>query len=92
MTNQEAYTHIKSRLKEYIQCTDDNIALYTALKALEKQIPIKPKNYDDVMQFYIECPTCNKIFDSWFRYKDCTQHCPYCSQAISLYDKSEVTE
>ena len=40
MTNQEAYTHIKSRLKEYIQCTDDNIALYKALKALEKQIPI----------------------------------------------------
>ena len=38
MTNQEAYDHIKSRLKEYIQCTADNIALYTALKALEKQI------------------------------------------------------
>ena len=38
MTNQEAYDHIKSRLREYIQCTADNIALYTALEALEKQI------------------------------------------------------
>ena len=67
-------------------------ALEMAEKALEKQILKKPKHYDDTEHFYIECPVCNKRFDSRFRYKDCTQRCPYCSQAISLYGESEATD
>ena len=35
MTNEEAYKHIKSRFNVYVQCTDDNFALHTALEALE---------------------------------------------------------
>lgn len=38
MTYEEALKHIKPRLKLYIQCTDDNIALHKAIEALEKQI------------------------------------------------------
>lgn len=67
-------------------------ALEMAEEALQKQMTIRPKHYDDVEQFYIECPTCNKRFDSRFKYKDCTQRCPYCSQAISLHVESEATD
>ena len=81
--------------KEYMYGKDRQSlcqALEMAEEALQKQIPIEPKNYDDILQHYIECPTCNKIFDSRFRYKDCTQRCPYCSQAVSLYGESEAID
>lgn len=49
-------------------------------EALEKQIPKKPIKYDDCEQFFIECPCCQKRFDSRLGYKGC----PYCLQAIRL--------
>lgn len=49
-------------------------------KALEKQIAKKPIKYDDCEQFFIECPCCQKRFDSRLGYKGC----PYCLQAIRL--------
>ena len=75
--------------KEYMYGKDrQNLcqALEMAEKALEKQIPKKPKHYDDTEYFYIECPVCNKRFDSRPKY----ENCPYCSQAISLYGESEA--
>ena len=57
-----------------------NLVIYTAISALEKQIPKKPLHWDDCEQFYIECPCCGKRYDSRLGYKGC----PYCLQAIKL--------
>ena len=53
-------------------------AMRECKQALEKQIPQKPIKYDDCEQFFVECPCCQKRFDSRLGYKGC----PYCLQAI----------
>lgn len=61
MTYEEALKHIKPRLKLYIQCTDDNIALHKAIEALEKQIPKKPYIDNENGVYEKEyCPTCHR--------------------------------
>ena len=60
--------------------TANNECINLCKKALEKQIPKKPIKYDNCEQFFIECPCCQKRFDSRLGYKGC----PYCLQAIRL--------
>ena len=57
-------------------------AVEVVKQALEKQIPKKPIKYDDCEQFFIECPCCQKRFDSRLGYKGC----PYCLQALDWSD------
>ena len=93
MTEREAISWLRTTMSCAEELCEYEIeAFEVAEKALEKQIPKKPEHYDDTEYFYIECPTCNKRFGSRFKYKDCTQRCPYCSQAVSLYGESEVNE
>lgn len=89
MTPQEAIKNIDDILDspylydesiDYQLTTDDIECLEMSKKALEKQIPKKPIKYDDCEQFFIECPCCQKRFDSRLGYKGC----PYCLQAIRL--------
>jgi len=62
MTEQEAIAYLKPRLRLFIQCTDDNIALNKAMSALDKQIPKKPKKYYycDSEAVGCDCPTCGE--------------------------------
>lgn len=92
MTNEEAIEILNNVFQDGRTKEPIARAVFLGIKALEKQIPKKPEHYDDTEYFYIECPTCNKRFDSRFRYKDCTQRCPYCSQAVSLYGEGEANE
>lgn len=59
---------------------EDREHILTVMEAVEKQIAKKPIKYDDCEQFFIECPCCQKRFDSRLGYKGC----PYCLQTIRL--------
>lgn len=60
--------------------------LKMAIKALEKQIPKKPVNYDSVP--HSRCPVCNnsvKVFEDAHEY----HYCLYCGQALDWDNKDE---
>lgn len=80
MTPQEAIEILEVNAICSPQATKFKKAVEVAKQALEKQIPKKPIKYDDCEQFFIECPCCQKRFDSRIGYKGC----PYCLQAIKL--------
>ena len=84
MTPQEAISALKQinlkRVHPFYDWEEMSEVRDTAINALEKQIPKKPIKYDDCEQFFIECPCCQKRFDSRLGYKGC----PYCLQAIRL--------
>ena len=65
---------------EFQRCTSSEFddAIYTAIEALEKQVPKKP--------IKLTCPTCgfDKIDNSWWVFT----YCPKCGQLLDW----EVTE
>ena len=72
MTNREAIEWIKDMLEQnwYIyNCERYHIeALSLAIEALEKQMPKKPKEYEDK---YYACPNCGNVtMMKWERYPD----------------------
>ena len=81
MTNEQAIKVLQS-IKDFRE-PDLTYALEIGIEAIKKQIPKKPEHYDDTEYFYIECPVCNRRFDSRLKYSGC----PYCLQAISLSTK-----
>ena len=85
MTNEQAIKVLIYHYGNHEWCTkyDADEALKMAIKALEKQIPVRPEIYDDCERFFIECPVCHKRFDSRSKYNGC----PYCLQAISFNAK-----
>ena len=55
---------------EFQRCTSSEFddAIYVAIKALEKQIPKQPKEYEDK---YYTCPNCGNVtMMKWERYPD----------------------
>ena len=74
MTREEAISNLKMILDEATE-TDEAICYVTsndaeainmAIKALEKQIPMKPNEYED--KFYA-CPVCgNVVHHKWVKY------------------------
>lgn len=82
MTPQEAIQFLKEIIAGCHILRDRQLKAVceVSINALEKQIPKKPIKYDDCEQFFIECPCCQKRFDSRLGYKGC----PYCLQAIRL--------
>ena len=70
MTPQEAIETIKIAIAEveWDYPMDYTVAFEEAIKALEKQIPKKPKEYEDK---YYACPNCGNVtMMKWERYPD----------------------
>lgn len=70
MTPQEAIETIKIAIAEveWDYTMDYTVAFEEAIKALEKQIPKKPKEYEDK---YYACPNCGNVtMMKWERYPD----------------------
>ena len=76
-------------------CGDcDNCVLGKAIEALEKQIPMKPKEYED--KFYA-CPVCgNVVLHKWVKYPTKLMpklaglpYCLNCGQRLNWRDDSE---
>ena len=78
MTENKAIEFIKERIalidSNYTDILDYKEALQISVKALEKQIPQKPKT-DDRYVIYI-CPCCNNLI------KLCKNYCEYCGQKL----------
>ena len=75
MTPQEVIDILKMfTTDEFQRCTSSEFddAIYTAIEALEKQIPKKPNK--------LTCPSCgfDKIDNSWWVFT----YCPKCGQLI----------
>ena len=77
--------------------TCENCEINAAIEALDKQIPKKPKEYED--KFY-SCPNCeNILLMKWKKYNtelmDKSNGLPYClgcGQAINWSDEYELVE
>lgn len=81
MTPQEVIETIKIAIAEveWDYPMDYTVAFEEAIKALEKQIPKKPVNYDSVP--HSRCPVCNnsvKVFEDAHEH----HYCLYCGQAL----------
>lgn len=81
MTLQEVIETIKIAIAEveWDYPMDYTVAFEEAIKALEKQIPKKPVNYDSVP--HSRCPVCNnsvKVFEDAHEH----HYCLYCGQAL----------
>ena len=76
---------------------DYAVAIDEAIKAIDKQIPKKPKEYED--KFYA-CPNCeNILLMKWKKYntelmdkKNGLPYCLGCGQAINWSDEYELVE
>ena len=79
MTESEAKVILESEYKFHGECSVFGEALTIAIKALEKQIPKKPK-IDDRYVMYI-CPCCNDFI------KVSHNCCQNCGQAIDWSDE-----
>lgn len=79
MTESEAKVILESEYKFHGECSVFGEALTTAINALEKQIPKKPKT-DDRYVMYI-CPCCNDFI------KVSHNCCQNCGQAIDWSDE-----
>ena len=75
MTYEEAIKHFKSLQKRYTKKHNGQMCekVNLALKALEKQIPKKPKE--------AKCPLCNHYIPGVVRDRR-MKFCPFCGQAI----------
>lgn len=91
MTNKEAIAEFKERLAitDYKELIPEYYeAMELAIKALEKQIPKKPKEYEDK---YYACPVCgNALLHKWEKYptklmskNNGLPYCLNCGQAIA---------
>lgn len=76
MTESEAKVILESEYKFHGECSIFGEALTIAIKALEKQVPKKPKT-DDRYVMYI-CPCCNDFI------KVSQNYCPNCGQRIDF--------
>lgn len=97
MTENEAKKNITAYV--YLKCLDMPSDVITALDvariALEKQIPKKPKEYED--KFYA-CPICkNVVLNKYEKYPDKLMDksnglpfCLGCGQKLDWSDKNEV--
>ena len=75
MTEQEAIKNLKNLFSEHelcLPCTDSLETLQTAIEAIEKQIPKKPK--ESVLGVY--CSECKHFLDGT------EYHCQFCGQAL----------
>ena len=88
MDNKEAILRIKDHMeihfaKEYPRAIKITEALEMAIKALEKQTPIKPKlkSYYFVEHGEYYCPICNKFLG--FYHNKHEAYCPDCGQALN---------
>ena len=80
MTPKEAIETIKIAEVEWIYPINFVIAFKTAIAALKKQIPKKPKSYVDTGDcFEYECPKCRMTYGrvTWR-----VKYCPNCGQAL----------
>lgn len=90
MTNEEAKALFEEDLKDG-KCSDDCPecnARELAIKALEKQIPKKPAEHGDEINY--DCPVCGAdvgYFDAmaW----ETPKYCPECGQALDWDRKEE---
>lgn len=85
MEYEEALESIKYELYEEGHCTYIEQELETAIKALERQIPKKPKRY--ITDFpscckVSKCPSCGQEFG----FNDGFNFCENCGQAIDWSD------
>ena len=81
----------------YKDGTCKNCEINAAINALDKQIPKKPKEYEDK---YYACPNCgNVVMMKWEHYNDVPMdksnglpYCLGCGQAINWSDEYELVE
>ena len=82
MTESEAIEFIKERIalidSNYTDILDYKEALQISVKALEKQIPRKPKTNDNYIMYICQC--CNNFI------KLCRNYCEYCGQKLDWSD------
>ena len=83
MTENKAIEFIKERIalidSNYTDILDYKEALQISVKALEKQIPRKPKTNDNYIMYI--CPCCNNFI------KLCRNYCEYCGQKLDWSDE-----
>ena len=95
MTNKGAIDILRIILREATECEEsisyvtdiDAEPLRLAIKALEKQIPKKPVNYNSVP--HSRCPICNnsvKVYEDAHEY----HYCLYCGQRLDWNDEDEA--
>ena len=83
MTENKAIEFIKERIalidSNYTDILDYKEALQISVKALEKQIPRKPKTNDNYIMYI--CPCCNNFI------KLCRNYCENCGQKLDWSDE-----
>lgn len=96
MTNREAIETIKIAIAEveWNYPMEYTVAFEIAIEALKKQIPMKPKEYED--KFYA-CPVCgNVVHHKWVKYPTKLMpksvglpYCLDCGQRLNWRDEDE---
>lgn len=85
MADEEAIKDIKENVKPVV----GGVSLDMAIEALQKQIPVKPKVFENVGDmFFWKCPACGA---EWFE-NHVHQYCTDCGQRfdLSVWLKQEV--
>jgi uncharacterized protein (UPF0212 family) len=81
----EQYTTV-SKCLSIKEATEQNTAINLAISALEKQIPKKPKQYNDFFKTtYYFCPTCEYV-----RITGNQKRCDVCGQKIDWEVENEL--
>ena len=94
MTREEAIALLSNRYivvsmhadKDY--CVKNNDAIDMAIKAIKKQVPMKPNVYKEEYAVHYKCPKCgcrfvSKIDGEYVAGTRCYKYCYICGQRIS---------
>lgn len=84
MTYQEALDSLRYEIDEEGHCSYIEDEIHIAMKALEMQIPKKPKDHPLSDG---QCPSCNAVFD--YDWKPKSKYCQNCGQALDWGDTDD---